>query len=150
MIPNWLTATWGEIFSGRSGEPDETGEIQTAEMKRRVFEAQLAKASCEGLTMDEANAMVRSIKAWPLQGELFWWLHEYDAQEWQGVKQLGGCPDETFTPAIVTDTQVALAVEQERARASRWMMITGAATLGVVAAAVWALWPRKRSRRGRR
>lgn len=150
-IPSWLTATWGDIFSGSVGETDpDTGEIISGEGKRRVFEAYLAKAICQGLTREDANMMIQKVKAFPLDQDLFWWLHELDPAEYEGLRQLGGCPSESFTPAIVTDTQVSLALEQERARSFRWMLGVGGVAAGVVALAAWALWPRRRGRKGRR
>lgn len=149
-VPNWLTATWGELFSGEVVDP-ETGEIQTGEQKRRVFEASIAKATCEGLTIEELNALVRQLKSVPFAADL-WWLHEFSAAEYEGLRQLGGCPAEQFTPAEITTQQVAIALEAERKTQRRWMIGVGAGALAIVGLAAWALWPRKRSglRRRRR
>lgn len=150
-IPSWLTATWGDIFAGNVGVVDpDTGEIVSGETARRVFEAKASKAVCEGLTREELNALVRRMKSFPLAGDELWWMHEYDAAEFEGLRQLGGCPSESYTPATVTETQIALALEQERARSQRWLIGVGAVTAAIVGLAAWALWPRRRGRKGRR
>lgn len=145
MVPGWLSDAWGAVFGD-----DEAGAAQTGEEKRRVFEATASKAVCEGLTREELNAIVRQFKSWPLSGDLYWWLHEYDAAEFEGLRQIGGCPSEQYTPATVTDTQVALALEQERQRSRRWMMGVAVGAAALVGVAAWALWPRRARRRGRR
>lgn len=141
-IPSWAMATWGEIFSGKLGEKDQNGEIQTPEQKRRVFEASVAQATCEGLTRDELNNMISSVKG-SLTKDLYWWLHEYSAEEFATLQDLGGCPPEQVTPVAVVDTQVAAAVEAEAQAQRRWTIGVGIGAAVLVAAAAWALWPRK-------
>ena len=147
-VPAWLTATWGELLSS---DPDPTtGEAQTGEQKRRVFEANIAKAVCEGLSLAELNALVSQIQALPLNGDLFWWLHQYSADEYEGLRQLGGCPSEQYTPPAIVDQQISIALEEERAKQRRWTIGLGVGAVLLVGAAAWALWPRRLGYRRRR
>ena len=144
-ISSWVSATWEGVFG-----TDPAADNQSAEEKRRTWEAMLSKAICEGMTLEEVNGLVAQTKALEWIADRYWWLVPLTPDAYEGLRRLGGCPSPAFTPLVVADSQVAVAVAAEQERSRRWMMALGVGAVVVVGATVLALWPRRPGSRMRR
>ena len=144
-VSSWVAATVEGVFGTDPAADNETGE-----QKRRVWESLLAKAICEGMTIEEVNDLVARTKRMPWSADRFWWLSTVTPDDYEGLRRLGGCPSPAFTPLAVADSAVAVAVAQEQERSRRWMMALGIGAAVVVGATVLALWPRRPGSRMRR